>query len=343
MQNVMNKQTSANDNLPIDVVIAWVDGDDPALAEKRQKYLGSPAAKPSSSAHPTRFASVNEIKYCVLSILKFAPFVRNIFIVTDGQDPNIYDDVRQRFPERLSSIRIVDHTEIFEGYEEFLPTFNSITIGNMIWRIKGIANNFIYFNDDTFLVRGVKPTDWFVGNEPVIRGRWAAKPLHRVAWNSLQLFVYKQLLGKKNYQPRASFHMGQWNSAALAGFKWRYFTNSHTPHTVGKEVVANYFAKNSAILKKNLAYRFRNPSQFTFIALSNHLQLLNGNKHTANPDLTYMQPYNRDDDYIENKIRFCQQNPNIKYICVQSLDMCKTSQQNQVFGWMDSILDLPQA
>lgn len=338
MQNNMETQTDNSRSLPIDAVIAWVDGGDPKLAAKRQQYLSSNAPKASSSADPTRFASVNEIKYCVLSIMKFAPFVRNIFIVTDGQDPQILDDVKRYFPERFSSIRIVDHTEIFEGFEEFLPTFNSITIGNMIWRIKGLANNFVYFNDDTFLVRSVKPSDWFVGDRPVIRGHWAGRPIHRMLWNKLQIIINSNIRGEKNYQPRASFHMGQWNSAYLAGYKWCYFTNSHTPHTVGKQVVADFFAKNLQILRKNLAYRFRNPSQFTFIALSNHLQLIGGNSNIAKPDLAYMQPFNREKEYIDRKIRFCEQNPSIKYICVQSLDLCSTEEQNKVLGWMERII-----
>jgi hypothetical protein len=102
---------------PIDVVIAWVDGNDSRLTEKRNRYLNKGhVGKVSSGAHATRFASVNEIKYCVLSIFRFAPFIRNIFIVTDGQDPDLYEDIRTNFPERLSSVRIVDHTEIFEQH-----------------------------------------------------------------------------------------------------------------------------------------------------------------------------------------------------------------------------------
>lgn len=333
------KTSTLTENLPIDVVIAWVDGDDPALAEKRQRYIGGPVNKPSSSAHSTRFASVNEIKYCVLSILKFAPFVRNIYIVTDNQDPKIFDIIKKRYPEKLPSISIVDHTEIFEGFEAYLPTFNSITIANMIWRIKGIANNFVYFNDDTFLIRSIKPSDWFVNDKPVIRGKWVIAPLHRILFKKLDVLVSKKLLGKKNYQPRASFHMGQWNSASLTGYKWRYFTTSHTPHAASKDLVAKFLTKNRVLLEKNLTYRFRHPSQFTFISLSNHLQLLNGNKHIAHPSLAYMQPFNRGKKYIDKKIRFCEQNKNIKYLCAQSLDMCTVDEQNKVLGWLDSILE----
>ena len=89
--------------------------------------------------------------------------------MTDQQDPKINQAVKLHFPERLKDILLVDHTEIFEGYEQFLPTFNSICISNMLWRIKGLSDQFVYFNDDIFLLRSVSPTDWFVNDKPVLR------------------------------------------------------------------------------------------------------------------------------------------------------------------------------
>jgi predicted NAD/FAD-dependent oxidoreductase len=32
----------------------------------------------------------------------------------------------------------------------------------MLWRIKGLSNQFVYFNDDIFLLRKITPTDWFI-------------------------------------------------------------------------------------------------------------------------------------------------------------------------------------
>jgi hypothetical protein len=336
----MTESNSSASNCPIDVVIAWVDGNDPLLAAKRRSYLKGDSASISSGAHSTRFASANEIKYCVLSILRFAPFVRNIFIVTDGQDPGLYGDIQTYFPERLNSVKIVDHTEIFEGYENFLPTFNSISIASMIWRIRGLSDNFIYFNDDTFLIRRVQPEEWFISNKPVIRGKWVPAPLLRVLYGHLRIYLNKHAFGNLEFQPRASFHMGQWNSASLLGFKFRYFTNSHTPHTVNRKIIESFFDKRSDLLKKNISYRFRDYSQFTFISLSNHLQLLDGNRLVARPDLAYLKPFNRPESYIDKKISFCENNPAIKFMCVQSLDMCSKEDQEKLFGWLEKILQL---
>lgn len=325
---------------PIDAVIAWVDGSDPCLVEKRNKYLPGKKANAHPGAHPTRFASVNEIRYCVLSIFRFAPFIRNIFIVTDAQDPDLYEDIRTFFPDRINSIRIVDHTEIFEGYGQYLPTFNSISIAHMIWRIKGLADNFIYFNDDTFLIRPIQPKEWFVNNQPVMRGKWVPAPWYRIFWDELQMGYKKYLTGNRNFKPRASFKLGQWNSAYLLGFRARYFKSSHTPHTVNRQVVEEFFHKNKSLIERNISFRFRESFQFTFIALSNHLQLLRGNKRTLKPGLVYLQPLNRDRGYINRKIEYCQNNPEIIYMCVQSLEMCCIEDQRRVFEYLEKILEI---
>jgi len=336
----MTENPSSDNNLPIDVVIAWVDGNDPKLTEKRNGYLPGTSHSLSSGAHATRFASANEIRYCVLSILRFAPFVRNIFIVTDEQDPDIYEDVKKYFPERLNSIRVVDHKEIFGGFEKYLPTFNSISIASMIWRIKGLSDNFVYFNDDTFLIRSMKPEDWFINNSPVMRGKWVPAPTIRAWWNTIKINFNKYLLGNPGFQPRASFHLGQWNAASVLGFRFRYFTNSHTAHTVNRKTVEDFFSKNRQLLEKNISYRFRDHSQYTFISLSNHLQLLDGNRNIAKPGLAYLKPQGRSTDYVEKKIRLCENDPGIKYLCIQSLDMCRKEDQEKLYGWLDKVLQI---
>lgn len=326
---------------PIDAVIAWVDGNDPVLSEKRNSYLGKKgSSNPGSGAATTRFASVNEIKYCVLSIMRFAPFIRNIYVVTDGQDPELYEDIRTHFPARLDSYKVVDHKEIFEGYEDLLPTFNSISIAHMIWRIRGISETFVYFNDDTFLIREMKPEDWFLNDQPLMRGKWVPAPHFRIAWDRLRTGIKRTLLRKSGFKPRASFHLGQWNSAAMLGFKWRYFTVSHTPHTVERKLVEAYFNDNTTLLTKNISFRFRDPSQFTFIAMSNHLQLSGGNRQIADPGLAYLQPYGRSSEYIDKKIAYCENKTQIKFVCVQSLDLCKKEEQDKVLGWIERRLDL---
>ena len=332
--------TSIAKSIPIDAVITWVDGSDCKFREKLKHHLNGKSRNVIPGADITRFASVNEITYCILSILTFAPFVRKIFIVTDNQDPNIFDVVKFYFPERVSSITIVDHKEIFRGYEEFLPTFSSRSIETMIWRIKGLSDNFVYFNDDSFLVRPIEPSDWFVNSQPVHRGKWSPAPIPWLFWNWAKKCSQQLMPGKTQYEPRPSFHVGQWNSARIAGHCLRYFANKHTPHAIGLNVVSSFFNKNQSVLKKNVHFKLRDQNQFNFVSLSNHLQLKKGNKYIAKSDLVYMQPVGRAQSYIDKKIAYCEKNENIKYLCVQSLDQCSKTERDKLYRWMDSILQL---
>ena len=102
--------------------------------------------------------------------------IRNIYLVTDGQDPGLDEEIKSRFPEKAGCLKIVDHKEIFRDYERYLPTFNSSSIHSMIWRIKDLSERFVYLNDDQILIREHREEDWFTGNRPVLMGRWLLPP-----------------------------------------------------------------------------------------------------------------------------------------------------------------------
>ena len=159
----------------VDVVIAWVDGSDPRHRAKRKRYLGDPGGddKPERVAKiERRFSDNDEIRFCLRSIRNYAPWARTIWLVTDNQVPAAID---RRKAER-KNIRIVDHREIFRGYEQLLPTFNSYAIETMLWRIEGLADRFLYFNDDMMLVGPVEPSDFFFKR----RQSHSARPLEQL-------------------------------------------------------------------------------------------------------------------------------------------------------------------
>lgn len=333
MTTIMNSPN----NFPIDAVVAWVDGNDQKMLEKRNYYLNKLGSEKFLGTRPTFFASVNEIKYCVLSIFRFAPFIRNLFIVTDGQDPNIYDDVKRYFPERLSSIRIVDHKEIFRGYEEFLPVFNSKAVETMIWRIEGLAEHFVYFNDDFFLIRDIEPEYWFKNGLPVLRGKWVLAPYKKIAKAKIKYFTNRYLLNKKDYN-KFHFFVGQWNSAKLLGMRFRYFLNGHTPYVFRRSTFNEYFSKHDEVLKKNISTRFRTNSQYNVTTLANHLEIINDNKQIEPPCIGYLNPANHSESRFNRRFKRCQVNSSIKSICVQSLDLATNEKQRIVFDWLESLL-----
>lgn len=144
-------------NFPIDVVYTWVDGQDQKwLNSKKSHEMDAGVPMEDFVDTPGRWHNRDELRYSIRSIEMFAPFVRNIYIVTDGQCPNWLDQTNPR-------IRVVDHKEIFLKDAD-LPTFNSHSIECNLHHIEGLSEHFIYLNDDMLLGRLCHETDFFEAN-----------------------------------------------------------------------------------------------------------------------------------------------------------------------------------
>jgi len=128
-------ETFQND-IPIDIVYTWVNGDDPNWINQKQQFLNKDILKPEN----LRYKNINELKYSLRSIQKYAPWVRNIFIVVDDiQKPDFVSD----------KIKIIKHSQIIP--QKYLPTFNSHVIEANLHKIPNLSKYFLYFNDDNFL------------------------------------------------------------------------------------------------------------------------------------------------------------------------------------------------
>ena len=140
--------------LDVDVVFTWVNGSDSEWQAKKQKFVQQ-SEKALYANNSARFENHNELYYAVLSVKKYLPWVRKIFIVTDQQIPDwlSIDDPK---------ICLIDHTEIID--KEFLPTFNSHVIEAHLHRIKDLSEHFIYFNDDVFVAKPLDKTHFFRAN-----------------------------------------------------------------------------------------------------------------------------------------------------------------------------------
>ncbi len=140
--------------IPIDLVYTYVDGD-AAHTEKRRKYMTTVGgARPTVKEAYTRFRHVGEIRFSVRSAMKYMPWLRRIFIVTDSQFP----PVDAAFIEN-GKVRIVDHRDIIPV--RYLPTFNPVTIESFLHRIDGLSEIFLYNNDD-FMHFAAVPKNTFV-------------------------------------------------------------------------------------------------------------------------------------------------------------------------------------
>jgi hypothetical protein len=140
---------------PVDIVYTWVDGDDAEWrsafeehSERSGRHLGEGAFDEA------RFRSRDELRYSMRSVWAFAGWARHVFVVTAGQRPAWLDEHPR--------ITVVDHSEILPS--DALPTFNSHAIEAALHRIDGLAEHFVYFNDDVFLGRSLRPEFFFTPN-----------------------------------------------------------------------------------------------------------------------------------------------------------------------------------
>lgn len=143
---------------PIDVVFTWVDGDDPAWLERKQRALsahGSPEDLNPEAASRSRYSSRDELRYALRSLEQCADFVRRVYIVTDSQRPCWLVDDHPR-------MRLVDHKEIIPS--DVLPVFNSHAIEAHLHLIPGLSEHYLYLNDDFFFMRRMRADRFFHAN-----------------------------------------------------------------------------------------------------------------------------------------------------------------------------------
>ena len=316
----------------VDVVIAWVDGNDPELKQKRMQYQANTQA--SDAVSDTRFASNHEIYYNIASILKYVPFCRHIYIVTDGQQPEWINDFVTEGICDAGKIRIVDHREIFAGYEQYLPTFNTRSIETMLWNIQGLSDYFFYLNDDFFFNAPAQLDDILIDQKMVIYGHWQSSlVLKAKLW-------YRQLLNQYFAKPIQPKHMiAQMLGADMLGFK-QFFEIHHYPHAVDRKILADYLLAYPAFLEKQIQYKFRSVEQINPISLMNHLKIKK-NEVLLKPDLTIA--YLKNESSLNHFLQSLS-DEHIKYGCIQSLDQLSETAAKQIYAALNQKLAgyLPQ-
>lgn len=145
--------SNANSGLVVDAVVTYVNGADEQWLASYAKYVGGDMDK-------KRFRSWDNLDLLVAGIRKYMPWIRNVYVVVSGAS-----QLRQFDLDRYG-VKVVEHKEFIP--KDFLPTFNSNTIEMNMHRIHGLADNFVYFNDDMFPIAPTTIDDFFTGGKPNI-------------------------------------------------------------------------------------------------------------------------------------------------------------------------------
>lgn len=212
----------------IDFVLLWVDGADPKWLEEKNQY--SPVKVDYSSGN-NRFRDWDNLQYWFRGVEKFAPWVNNIYFITWGHLPAWLDVNNPK-------IKVINHKNFIP--EKYLPTFNSNAIEFNLHRIGGLSEQFVLFNDDTFLIKPVKREDFFVGGKPrdnmVLnpilpigeKGRISQTNLNNM--NVVNTHFKKSEFVKKHFGLLYNYRYGTELIRTLALSMWSSFVGFQNPH-----------------------------------------------------------------------------------------------------------------
>lgn len=320
----------------IDAVITWVDGNDPVHQAKRARALaqidGNKRLQLARNAcDPTRFADCGERYYNIRLLRLNAPWIRHIHLITDNQRPHWLNTAE----EKRLGVRIVSHEEIFEGYTACLPTFNSRSIETVMHRIVGLADRFLYLNDDILIVQPVREVDYFQGAKPVFRG-WVRARKHRG--------LLGKALSKFRSPPRTNYpdesrhagligiRLGQEEGRILSGQAHRLGL-FHMPQPIVRSSFADIIEPR---LERNICYPFRDNTQFTPVTLYANLLFQNQQCQVISPDLAYFAP--DVDERLSQRIIWEKVSvAGVKHVCFQSLDEFDEASQDAARAYLEEV------
>jgi len=234
----------------IDFIIPWVNGQEKRHLAKRLHYqreiLDLAECDVEQSVSDNRFFQFDELKYTLRSIKEYAPWYRNIFLITDNQLPSFLVPSQLH----LDRITIIDHSELFKRNEHFLPTFNTRSIATNIHKLPQLSEYFVYGNDDFMLSAPVEPSFFFKHDLPVVMGEW------RTISEEENVTLYQQ---------------GMINSATLEGYgRSKFIMLSHGFQAMRKSLNVEAECIFKDAFTKNLTHRFRHRNQFLVESLMNH-------------------------------------------------------------------------
>ena len=245
------------DNAAIDFVIVWVDDSDSKWQAERRKYVAEDIN--FMNVNDCRYRDQGLLRYWFRSVEQYAPWVRRIHFVTCGH-----------YPEWLNlthpHLNFVKHEDYISA--EYLPTFSVNPIELNLHRIDGLAEQFVFFNDDMFVSGPVLPTDFFVDGLPrdvALRAIPLTGDIGSINLNDINIIqkeFYFPSQFKKNFWKWMNYRYGIQCLRNIHLLPYRYFTgvkNTHVANAYRKKTFEEVWLKYGDVLDKTCRHRFRSP------------------------------------------------------------------------------------
>ncbi len=267
----------------IDFVITWVDGQDEAWRREKARYVSD---SKKVDAGEERYRDWELLKFWFRGVEKFAPWVRKVHFITWGHLPKWLDTNHPR-------LHIVRHEDYIP--QEFLPVFNSNVLEIYMYRIEGLSERFVYFNDDMMLTGKVEPDFFFfrgkpcdmLAFQPVVANPANPVMSHLFLNNTLVLAKYFDKQENVRRHPGNYFKIGYpplyffYNLLEMAFPLYSGFYTVHGPFSFLKGTFEEVWEKEEEALVRMSANRFRSEDDL-MIYLFREWQKLTGNFHAKN-------------------------------------------------------------
>ncbi|MBP3372736.1 MAG: Stealth CR1 domain-containing protein [Clostridia bacterium] len=309
---------------PIDIVVPWVDGDDPAWRAQRAMYR----PEHGSDNNEARFREWDLFRYWFRGVEQYAPWVRTVHLITWGHLPPWLDTNHPK-------LHIVNHKDYIP--EQYLPTFSSHPIENNVHRIPGLAEHFILFNDDVYLTQPTKPEDFFRGGVPVdtavlggVTISDSVSFMPYIALNNLALinerFSKREVLRrdfKKWFHPKYG-KLALYNLYYLPGRNFPGVRSFHTCLAYRKSTLQQVWDACGEAMDRTCKNRFRSRedvSQYLF----RYWRLAKGEFVPAKPNSVYLTIGEDDASVMEAALA----NPRYKVVCINDDPTSLSFEQEQ--------------
>lgn len=240
----------------IDFVIPWVDGSDPVWREKMERSLPDDVCP-----QERRYRDWGLLRYWFRAVERFAPWVGRIHFVSDKQCPDWLDTGHPK-------LRLVDHTDYIPP--EWLPCFSSHPIELNMHRIPGLSSRFVYFNDDTFILRPIKPSLYFCGGLPRLVAALESRTpydggIYCYINNTVTLAAHFDIRLNVRKNPdiwlnplRNGFRTSLRNHMYLKHFQYTNLShNNHLPTPYLKDLLEKVWQEEPSLLERVSSHRFR--------------------------------------------------------------------------------------
>lgn len=261
----------------VDIVITWVDGADPEWVAERDMWKSKLTGEPVPQNMAVRYRDWDNLQYIFRGIEEFMPWVNKVHLVTWGHLPKWLNTDNDK-------LNIVNHKDFIP--EEYLPTFNSDVIDVNLFRIPGLADRFIYFNDDMFVIKKTDISEFVINGIPCDMAAVSPQPIQsdsiaHIELNNLQVLNENFTVNDIKRNKSKWLKFGKYGQFAIRTFIFMHFSTiigifePHVPLVYDKNTIKEVWDKEFDVFDKTSRNKFREPDEVS-LWLTRQWKLMKG-------------------------------------------------------------------